>query len=87
VQDVDEWMEVTGVPGIPIAIDDSKGTYYLPFGPLRRGDSAPILLRAPGPSRTDIEVAPSLEDFLRFQPVEAGVEDSEEQKEQKGKRR
>ena len=30
-RDVSEWIAATNVPGIPIALDASKGTYYIPF--------------------------------------------------------
>jgi hypothetical protein len=70
-RDVAEWLKVTGVPGIPIALDGDKGTYYLPFEALRQSGSPPVLFRAPGLGRQDTEVAPSLEDFIGFQRVEA----------------
>jgi hypothetical protein len=73
-QDLAEWIKITNVPGLPVAIDGDKGTYYLPIsGP--QGGSLPVLLRGPGKPGHDIEVAPSLEDFLRFLPVEVGEED------------
>jgi hypothetical protein len=74
-RDVAEWMKVTGVPGIPLALDDSKGVYYLPFAALRCGEPPPVLLREPGPAGQDREVAPSVEDFVRFQPAEVPEED------------
>ncbi len=69
-RDVAEWMKITAVPGIPLALDDSKGVYYLPFAVLRRGEAPPVLLREPGLAHQDREVAPSVEDFVRFQSVE-----------------
>ena len=72
--DLAEWIKITNVPGLPVAIDGDKGTYYLPISGLR-GGSLPVLLRGPGKPDLDIEVAPSLEDFLRFLPVEASEED------------
>jgi len=74
-RDIAEWIKVTAVPGIPLASDGSKGIYYLPFEALRRGEPPPILLREPGPGGNDREVAPSVEDFVRFQPVEVPEED------------
>jgi hypothetical protein len=67
-RDLPEWMAVTKVPGIPIAIDASKGTYYIPFEPLRRNLPCPILLRLPGRKREDREVASSFDEFMKFEP-------------------
>lgn len=70
-RDVSEWMKATAVPGIPIAVDGSKGTYYLPFEALRRGDPIPVLFREPGLwSPKDSEVATSIDEFIRFQAVD-----------------
>jgi hypothetical protein len=73
VRDLAEWIKITSVPGLPVAVDDDKGTYYLPFSGLR-GGSPPVLLRGPGKPGHDLKVAPSLEDFLRFLPVEVSEE-------------
>jgi hypothetical protein len=67
-RDVSEWIKITNVPGIPIALDGSKGTYYLPLESLRRDSHAPVLLRLPGRARKDVEVASSIEELLRFEP-------------------
>ncbi len=69
-RDVSEWIATTKVPGIPIALDAGKGTYYLPYEPLRAGQETPVLLRAGGRKAKDTEVASSVEHFLRYQPME-----------------
>jgi hypothetical protein len=74
VRDLAEWIKITNVPGLPVAVYGDKGTYYMPFSSPQSG-SPPVLLREPGKPGNDIEVAPSLEDFLRFLPVEVGEED------------
>lgn len=66
-RDLSEWISATNVPGIPIAIDASKGTYYLPFESLRQQKSQ-VLLRLPGRNREDVEVASTLDEFVRFEP-------------------
>jgi hypothetical protein len=73
--DVREWRQATGVPGLPLAIDGAKGTYYVPFEALKHGHSAPVLLREPGLAHKDTVVAPSVEDFVQFQPITPGVEE------------
>jgi hypothetical protein len=70
-RDLSEWMKVTNAPGIPFAIDASKGTYYIPFEPLRQNSTAPVLLRLPGRKREDRTVSSSFEDFAKFEPREA----------------
>ncbi len=67
-RDVAESIKVTNVPGIPIALDASKGTYYLPFENLRQDSQSPVLLRLPGRERRDVKVASSVEELLRFEP-------------------
>ncbi len=74
VRDLTEWIKITNVPGLPIAVDSDKGTYYLPFSGLS-GGSPRVLLREPGKPCNDIEVAPCLDDFLRYLPVEVSEED------------
>jgi hypothetical protein len=66
-RDVSEWISATNVPGIPIAIDASKGTYYLPFESLRQQKS-PVLLRLPGRKRNEVKVASTFDEFVRFEP-------------------
>jgi hypothetical protein len=80
VRDISEWVKGTKLPGIPIALDGDKGFYYLPFESLSGGGSCPVLHRDLGGSRpyTDAEVAPSVEDFVRYQAVEPRGEDSED---------
>ncbi len=68
VRDVSEWLAIVNVPGIPIAIDGNKGSYYLPFEHLREGKLPPVLLRVPGPKRQDIEVAASIEQLATYEP-------------------
>jgi hypothetical protein len=58
-RDVSEWIAVTNAPGIPIALDASKGTYYIPFRSPRQ--------RLPGRKREDRQVASSIEEFLQFE--------------------
>lgn len=67
-RDLSQWISFTGVPGIPIAIDASKGTYYLPFDSLRQQTPSPVLLRLPGRKRDDVTVASTLDEFIRFDP-------------------
>jgi hypothetical protein len=75
-RDVSEWIKITNVPGIPIALDASKGTYYLPFQSLRQKLQAPVLLRLPGRARKDVEVASSVEELLHFEPRNAPPEEA-----------
>lgn len=71
-RDCAEWRRVTAVPGIPLALDEDKGLYYLPLELLRLNGTAPVFLRKPGmTSPEDICVAPSVDEFARFRPVEA----------------
>ena len=73
-RDLSEWIAVTNVPGIPLAIDASKGTYYLPFEPLRKHLPSPVLLRLPGGDRKDLKVASSFEEFSQFEPKDVPTE-------------
>jgi hypothetical protein len=75
-RDLAEWLAITKVPGIPIALDADKGTYYLPFEPLRPGQSPAVLLRAGGRKAKDTEVASSVEQFVQYQPMEVSDEDA-----------
>ena len=68
-------MSVTKVPGIPIALDASKGTYYLPFETLQQGLPSPVLLRLPGSNREDQKVASTFEEFMAFKPNDVPAED------------
>ena len=68
VRDLAEWIKITNVPGLPVAVDSDKGTYYLPFSGLRSG-SPRVLLREPGKPGNDIEVAPTPG---RLSPVPSG---------------
>lgn len=67
-RDLSEWIAVTSVPGIPIAIDASKGTYYMPFESLRQQLPSLVLLRLPGRKREDVKVASRVDEFLQFEP-------------------
>jgi hypothetical protein len=85
-RDIGEW-KLRSLPGIPIAIDGDRGFYYLPFAALRRGESPPVLHRGQGSGWpfwpfTDTEVAQSIEDFFRFQPVQAPDENDQDRAEQ-----
>jgi hypothetical protein len=74
VRDLPRWISITNVPGIPIALDGSKGTYYLPFESLRQGSKTPVLLRLPGSKREDRKVASSFEEFISYEPKEPPAE-------------
>ena len=67
-RDLSEWLKITRVPGLPIAIDGDKGTYYLPFKDLKKSGAPPVLLRLPGLKGEDVEVASSVDEFMRFEP-------------------
>jgi hypothetical protein len=66
-RDVTDWIAATKVPGIPIALNGSKGTYYLPFESLRQQLPPPVMLRLPGRKRTDVRVANTIEEFFQFE--------------------
>lgn len=74
-RDISEWAAITNVPGIPIAIDASKGTYYVPFEPLRQQLSAPVLLRLPGRKHEERKVAASFDEFGKFEPKDVPEEE------------
>jgi hypothetical protein len=69
--DINEWLAATGMPGIPLAIDGDKGTYYLPVDALRKDIPVPVLFREPGRAKRDVVVASSIEEVGRFQAQEA----------------
>jgi len=73
-RDVSAWVAITNVPGIPIALDASKGTYYLPLEALRQHLPSPVLLRLPGRKRQDRKVASSFDEFRNFEPKEVPAE-------------
>jgi len=75
-RDVSEWIASTSVPGIPIALDAGKGTYYLPFETLRAGKSPAVLLRTGGRKAKDTEIASSIERFMQYQPMEVSDDDA-----------
>ena len=68
-------MKITGVPGLPIALDGDKGAYYLSFNELEQGTSPQVLLRPPGRKPVDQVVAGSVDEFQTFVPVEVENED------------
>jgi hypothetical protein len=72
-RDLSEHLKITGVPGLPIATDGDKGTYYLPFAQLRDGKTVPVLLRTPN-EKEDVEIAASVEEFVKFERKERPVE-------------
>lgn len=59
---VHEWRKITGVLGIPIAIDDAKGVLYIQDRGQKEQADGRILHFSPG--KKDVEVADSLEQFL-----------------------
>jgi hypothetical protein len=67
--DLSEWLKITGVPGLPIAVDGSKGVYYLPFDDLHLGKPPRVLFQSPGKKPPE-QVALTIENFLRLEPVE-----------------
>jgi hypothetical protein len=74
VADISEALKISRVPGLPIALDGDKGTYYLPFERLKEGQTAPVLLRLPGGKREDVQVSSSVEQFLKFEMRESPSE-------------
>jgi hypothetical protein len=66
-RDLTEWIAATGVPGIPIALDGEKGTYYIPFEPIRRHSPFPVLLRLPGVKKEDRVVARTFDEFTKLE--------------------
>ncbi len=59
---VHEWRKITGVPGIPIALDDAKGVLYIQERGQKEQTGGKILYFSPG--KKDVAVADSLEQFL-----------------------
>jgi len=74
-RDLSDWISITNVPGIPIALDADKGAYYLPFEKLRKHLPPPVLLRLPGRKGEDRQVASSFEEFAAFEPRDAPPEE------------
>ena len=73
-RDLSEWSKITRVQGLPIAVDGSKGTYYLPFADLRQGKST-VLFRGAGKNQQDRQVATSIDLLKRFRPMEISGDD------------
>lgn len=59
---VREWRKITGVPGIPIALDYAKGVLYIEDRGQNKQAGGKILYFSPG--RKAVEVADGLEEFL-----------------------
>lgn len=57
--DVREWRAITGVDGLPFAVDPGKGTYYV----FRDGT---VRLASPDRPEGEIVLAPSFEEFARW---------------------
>ena len=62
VVDISEAKKSSGVPGIPIALEN-KGTYYLPSSALRGDGPVPVILRM---HKKDKQVAASVEEFFGY---------------------
>lgn len=62
VQDISEAKKSSGVPGIPIALEN-KGTYYLPSSSLHGDGGVPVILRM---GKKDRQVAASVEEFFGY---------------------
>jgi hypothetical protein len=73
VRSLSRWIPITNVPGIPIALDGAKGTYYLPFAALREGTSL-LMLRLPGSKREDRKIAHSFEEFVTYEARDVPAE-------------
>jgi hypothetical protein len=58
--DVRERKKISGVPGIPIADDMDKGTYFV-------GGDGRVMLRSPNIPGREIEVAPDITSFSNFE--------------------
>lgn len=76
--DLTEWVKITNVPGLPIAVggDDDKSIYYLPFENLRSGSPVPVMLRPAG-GLPALEVASTIEEFMQFHLIEDPYADEE----------
>jgi hypothetical protein len=70
--DLQEWINSTNLPGIPIASDWNKGVYYLPFAELRKGGPCPVLHRDLSGAWpiTDSLVAQTIQEFVEFREVQ-----------------
>ncbi len=64
--DISEAKKSSGVPGIPIALEN-KGTYYLSMPSLRGDGPVPVILRM---GKKDRQVAASVEEFFGFTTTE-----------------
>jgi hypothetical protein len=65
-RDVREWRTITGVPGVPIAIDSDKGCYYI-------ASDGSVRLASPNVRDRDIPVAASVTDFFAL-PIDTSEE-------------
>jgi len=66
VLDISEAKKASGVPGIPIALED-KGSYYLPTAALKGDGPVPVMLRK---YKKDTQVAASVEEFFGYTVTE-----------------
>jgi hypothetical protein len=68
IKDIRESQKIMRVPGIPIATDMDKGTYYI-------GSSGAVMLMSPNAAGGHVIVAPSIEHFSKFflQDYHSGV--------------
>ena len=60
-RDTKEWRKVSGVAGIPIAIDQDKGVYYI-------AADGSVHLQSPNVVNRDVPVAPSIAALRTFVP-------------------
>lgn len=67
VRDISEAKKASGVPGIPIALEN-KGAYYLPTTALKGTGPVPVVLRK---YNKDTQVARNVEDFFGFAVAES----------------
>lgn len=74
--DLKEWIKITRVPGLPLATggENGKSIYYLPFEQLHADPPTRVMMRPDG--MPPVQVAASIEDFVRF----VAVYESEEKK-------
>lgn len=74
-RDLSRWISITNVVGIPIALDGSKGTYYLPWEVFREQREAPVSLRLPGRKKEDRKVALSFEESVKLEAKNVPAEE------------
>lgn len=74
-RDLSRWISITNVAGIPIALDGSKGTCYLPWEAFREQREAPVLLQLPGRKKENRKVASSFEESVKLEAKNVPAED------------